>query len=116
MVEEVEYFDNKYVEHAYSLRDTLTFHIPLIKSVRLASAPIFSFPFIFNHFPEPFKEIMERKIFNENLEKYYNDNYFETKCKKKLCKICDLAEYKKRQLSYALNFSRYFAYHQYQNV
>ena len=57
----------------YNFREP--FQIPLIKSIMLSSSPIFTFPSVFNHFPEHFKEIMERKDFREKLDMKHNAAY-----------------------------------------
>ena len=50
----VDFFNITHVSHHYNFRETLAFQIPLIKSARLSSLPIYYVPFVFNHFPENF--------------------------------------------------------------
>ena len=50
----VDFFNITHVSHHYNFRETLAFQIPLIKSARLSSLPIYYVPFVFNQFPENF--------------------------------------------------------------
>ena len=101
----VDFFNITYVSHQYNFRETLAFQIPLIKSIRLSSSPIFTFPFVFNHFPEHFKEIMERKDFREKLDMYYIDRFKNPNCIKRNCKFCHYFDYKMKQLNFAISYS-----------
>ena len=101
----VDFFNITYVNHQYNFRETLAFQIPLIKSIRLSSSPIFTFPFVFNHFPENFKEIMERKDFREKLDMYYINRFKNPNCIKRNCKFCHYFVYKMKQLNFAISYS-----------
>ena len=95
------FFKYKHVTHPYNFRENLVFDIPLIRSVRLSCSPIFSFPFTFNHFPENFKEIMERKEYMEKLDLFHISKFPNLYCNKNLCKFCHYFQFKKRQLQFA---------------
>merc|ERR1711923_57610 len=70
-----------------------------------SSSPIFTFPFVFNHFPEHFKEIMERKDFREKLDMYYIVRFKNPNCIKRNCKFCHYFDYKMKQLNFAISYS-----------
>ena len=101
----VDFFNITHVSHQYNFRETLAFQIPLIRSIRLSSSPIYYFPFVFNHFPENFKNIMERQDFREALDMYYINRLENPNCRKKYCKFCHYFEYKMKQLNYATSYS-----------
>ena len=115
-IEIAHFFNYKHITHPYNFRENLVFDIPLIRSVRLSCSPIFSFPFTFNHFPENFKEIMERKDFMEKLDLFYISKFPNLNCNKNPCKFCHYFEFKKRQLQFALDYSRILSYHKYQSL
>ena len=107
------FFSSRIVSHQYEFRDTLAFHTPLIKSIRLSATPIYSFPYIFNHFKENFKEIMERSIFTEKMMNYYAAKLPSNFCTKRFCKFCDYDKFIKYRNSFACSTSKMLNYHVY---
>ena len=100
------------IEHSYNLRDIARFEMPLLKSIRLSSSPIFNFVFVFNSFPHDFKAIMEHKTFIEKHIEYYNSKIPSENCSKKFCKICDHRAFKDRMIQFyslpkTYNYQRY---------
>ena len=100
------------IKDCYPLRNSRNFHIPLVKSVRVSHLPQFKFPEIFNHFPEEFKWIMERKDFIKRLEEFYHLRYKKENCNKRLCKFCSYDAWMEKSLTYiqepkTLNYTRY---------
>ena len=109
----VEYFEVKVSsEVPYNLRDCLKFKLPLVKSIRLSSSPIFSYPFIFNKFSGDFKFVMERKDFLEKLELYFSRFISSKDCKKAFCKICNRKLYLER-ISRFYTQPKTYNYHRY---
>ena len=85
---------------SHFLRHTIKFQIPLVKSIRLSSSPIYAFPSVYNNFPYEFKEIMERSIFLEKLFCHYSNGFKNEKCKKRFCQFCDISSYYERIRSF----------------
>ena len=89
----IRFFDKNVNYFYYNLRYVSRFNIPLVRSIRLSSSPIYAFPSFYNRFPEEFKDIKERNIFLEYLSDYYSKNTFNNDCQKKYCKLCKYKEF-----------------------
>ena len=97
----VGYFDVRCDhENIYFLRATIRFEIPLIRSIRLSSSPIYYFATVYNRFPGEFKDNLDRHTFLDKLWEYYCTKYPSEDCDKTFCKFCDAKAYKERIRSF----------------
>ena len=92
--------EKSYDLDVHFLRYCTSFQIPLVRSIKLSSSPIYVFPSTFNKFPHPFKEIVERRIFLEKLDEHYVKYFENDNCKKKYCKFCNAKLYYERLKSF----------------
>ena len=94
------YFSLKNYHHSYLLRKNTRYEIPLIKSIRLTTCPIFQYAITFNNFPLDIKFSWDRSHFLEQINNFFYSDYKSDECTKQFCKICDPVSYKMKQRSY----------------
>ena len=107
-----EYWSTNAFLHEYSLRYSIRFDLPLVKSIRLSQLPLFKFAQIYNNFPEDFKTIMERKEFVSKLEDFYGKQFKNESCNNLFCKMCSYESWLNHRNNYivfpkTLNYIKY---------
>ena len=107
-----EYWSTNAFLHEYSLRYSIRFDLPLVKSIRLSQLPLFKFAQIYNNFPEDFKTIMERKEFVSKLEDFYGKQFKNESCNNLFCRMCSYESWLNHRNNYivfpkTLNYIKY---------
>jgi hypothetical protein len=108
-----EFFEEKHNDFdMHFLRQRVRFQIPLVRSIRLSSSPIYSLPSIYNNFPHDFKESFDQKFFLEKLEEHYVQDFIIDNCRKKICKLCNSKKYYDRIKTFYAP-PKYYDFHRY---
>ena len=107
------WFKVKLSDTNYNIRNVLRFEIPIVKSQRLSSSPIFYFCAYFNETEFDSKAESDKKVFKYELEKYFFQSLANSQCKKEFCKVCRPEEYYTRPRHFLIFkknelFFRYF--------